>query len=123
MEIVALNSGVEHDDVSSDVNIQAPIDTNVDEATGAITAITSATLSGAVDPDKAVDANNKLIDLVLNVFNLQPLEESEEPEEPEQEEAVLGEMAERALERVKAGEVDAVDAFRWLAGEVTRNGR
>ena len=116
VEIVALNSG-EYEDISSDVNIQAPIDTDVDEATRGIEAITTAVTSGAVDADKAVDANNKLVDLVLNVFNLQPLEESDEPEEPE-EESALAEMAARALERIESGELDAADAFRWLAGEV-----
>ncbi len=117
VEIVALNSGKEYADVSSDVSIQVPIDIDIDEVAASIDAIAGARASGAADPDKATDAINKLVDLILKAFNLQPMEEGEEPEEPE-EESALAEMAGRALERIESGEIDAEDAFRWLMWEV-----
>lgn len=116
VEIVALNAG-EYKDVSAAVSIQAPIDTDIDEVSGAIDAINTAVTGGTVDPAKAMDAINKLVDLTLKFFNLQPMEESDEPEEPE-EESALAEMAGLALERVESGEGDAVDALKWLVGEV-----
>lgn len=118
VEIVGVNAGG-FETYAAEVNLQAPLDVNLDEVARSMTAITGAMGGGAVDTEQAVEANNKLVELTLQVLGIPaPVDDGEPVEDPDTEERSLLELLEMVKDNVADGRLDAAQGLDFVMREV-----
>lgn len=119
VEVIAKNSTSaskkEFEDLTAEVNMQAPLDVDTNDIAQAMNANSSAVGAGSVDSELAIEANNRYVDLGLTVMGI-PIEEEQQPEGPEP--GAVEALIQAARENVENGTVSAEHALEFVLGEL-----
>ena len=108
VEIVGENTEREYEDYTADISLQSPLGVDVEDIAEGMSAITEAFGVAAIDPDLAVEANNKLTERMLVALGIPRALDQDEIEESQAPEDVML----RALAgEVRAGRLGEEDAW------------
>lgn len=120
-EIVLRTSGKEFENYKANVTLQAPIDREVGDITGLMTATSNALTALAIGQDVAERGNEALLAMGMGELGVDNAAEVLRPPEEEapglEDEEVMARLIQEMAEGVKRGDVALEDVVTWAVGE------